>query len=64
MTERELGNSRLRVSEVGLGCMGMSDYYDMRHLTLQRYRRHGGMQEVRRSTRMPKARSLRRRALA
>ena len=32
-------------------------------LTLQRYRRHGGMHEVIRSSRMPRARSFRRRAL-
>jgi aryl-alcohol dehydrogenase-like predicted oxidoreductase len=32
MTERELGRSGLKVSAVGLGCMGMSGYYDPQHL--------------------------------
>ena len=27
MTERELGRSGLKVSALGLGCMGMSGYY-------------------------------------
>jgi len=32
MTERELGRGGLKVSAVGLGCMGMSGYYDPPHL--------------------------------
>jgi aryl-alcohol dehydrogenase-like predicted oxidoreductase len=32
MTERELGRSGLKVSAVGLGCMGMSDFYDPKQM--------------------------------
>jgi aryl-alcohol dehydrogenase-like predicted oxidoreductase len=32
MTERELGNSGLRVSALGLGCMGMSEFYDPKRM--------------------------------
>jgi aryl-alcohol dehydrogenase-like predicted oxidoreductase len=32
MTERELGRSGLRVSALGLGCMGMSDFYDPKEM--------------------------------
>ncbi|HKI32653.1 MAG TPA: aldo/keto reductase [Gemmataceae bacterium] len=32
MTERELGRSGLRVSAVGLGCMGMSEFYDPKQM--------------------------------
>src|SRR5437899_1111833 len=32
MTERELGKSGLKVSAVGLGCMGMSEFYDPKQL--------------------------------
>jgi aryl-alcohol dehydrogenase-like predicted oxidoreductase len=32
MTEPELRNSGLKVSATGLGCMGMRDFYDPRHL--------------------------------
>src|SRR5262252_6938138 len=32
MTERELGRSGLRVSALGLGCMGMSEFYDPKQM--------------------------------
>jgi aryl-alcohol dehydrogenase-like predicted oxidoreductase len=32
MTKRELGRSGLRVSALGLGCMGMSEFYDPREM--------------------------------
>src|SRR5439155_27181592 len=32
MIERELGNSGLRVSALGLGCMGMSEFYDPKQM--------------------------------
>jgi aryl-alcohol dehydrogenase-like predicted oxidoreductase len=32
MTQRELGRSGLEVSEIGLGCMGMSEFYDPREM--------------------------------
>ena len=32
MTERELGKSGLKVSAVGLGCMGMSEFYDPKQM--------------------------------
>jgi aryl-alcohol dehydrogenase-like predicted oxidoreductase len=32
MTERELGMSGLKVSAVGLGCMGMSEFYDTKQM--------------------------------
>jgi aryl-alcohol dehydrogenase-like predicted oxidoreductase len=32
MTERELGENCLKVSAVGLGCMGMSQFYDPKRM--------------------------------
>jgi aryl-alcohol dehydrogenase-like predicted oxidoreductase len=32
MIERELGKSGLRVSAIGLGCMGMSELYDPKQM--------------------------------
>ena len=32
MIERGLGKSELRVSAVGLGCMGMSEFYDPKQM--------------------------------
>src|SRR3954469_5796213 len=32
MNDRKLGTSGLRVSAVGLGCMGMSDFYDPKQM--------------------------------
>ena len=32
MTDRELGRSGLRVSALGLGCMGMSEFYDPKQM--------------------------------
>src|SRR4051794_27579188 len=32
MTERSLGRSGLRVSAIGLGCMGMSEFYDPKRM--------------------------------
>lgn len=49
MTQRELGRSGLKVSEIGLGCMGMSEFYDPRQMNdeesirvLHRYLDAGG----------------------
>jgi aryl-alcohol dehydrogenase-like predicted oxidoreductase len=49
MTNRELGRSGLRVSAVGLGCMGMSEFYEPREmndaesiLVIHRYLDAGG----------------------
>src|SRR5437868_11201537 len=49
MIERELGTSGLKVSAVGVGCMGMSDFYDPKRLNddeslrvIHRYLESGG----------------------
>src|SRR5262245_24394553 len=49
MTERELGNSGLKVSAIGLGCMGMSEFYDPKQMddaesirVIHRYLDQGG----------------------
>ena len=49
MTERTLGRGGLRVSAIGLGCMGMSEFYDPKQMddaesirVIHRYRDAGG----------------------
>jgi aryl-alcohol dehydrogenase-like predicted oxidoreductase len=49
MIERELGSSGLKVSAVGLGCMGMSAFYDPKRMddaesirVIHRYLDNGG----------------------
>ena len=49
MIERKLGSSGLKISAIGLGCMGMSEFYDPRRMddaesirVIHRYLEAGG----------------------